>query len=342
MKKIIPISIIMLFSISYYFLSNNFRTYKHLSGIRNNNEIIRVINLLDENFPNYYSLPENEDNLVRIGDPIANHDVNLSEEILTYLNANRNKWQYEYVKNPVLETNQDDYTLFQFKNEESKISIFLDEFNGFYNNWKYYSITKNYNPLIKEYSEELEYTLNDTSQKFWNIGFSTLWNYNTKKDTLNYKAYTAILVYGKPAKYPNENIDKSSSYTITQDILRLGKIHYYQQYISNISRDVVTLQKLWRNNNKFFYTFFSKNRYNNLAKPLVDDLLNTFNVVTQTNAYKQHFKEYNIDDIEFYALPNTLQFKEQNWAYSFWDRRFTEGNMEYVHSILLEIKNHYE
>ena len=103
-RHLLLIFSLIFFLSSAYILKSNYITYRQLRGIRANNEINKVIALLDANFPHYYSLPENENNWVQIWESPENHDVDLSEEILEYLNANRNLWQYEYVKNPIKKT----------------------------------------------------------------------------------------------------------------------------------------------------------------------------------------------------------------------------------------------
>jgi len=343
MKNIISIILLIIFILSSYFLYNNYTRFKQLSGIRSNKEINSVINLLDENYLNYYSLPENENDLVRIGDAKENHDVKLSEDILEYLNANRNKWQYEYIKNPVLATSQDDYTLLHFENEDDKLNTFFYKHTRFYNHWKYYLVTKNYNPIIENYVETLNNKPESLPENLWNNALKSLNNYHIKRDTMTYDIYINILFHKKTIIYPNNILDESSTFTLSRNIINLGEIHYYRQYISSINRDVTNLKSLWGNYKNNFYSFLSKTRYTKLVKPLIHNLLNTYDIVTQTNAYKKHFKDYNVSDDVFFALPNTQQFSENNsWSYSFWDRRFTEGNMELVHSILLEIKRHYE
>ena len=143
--------------------------------------------------------------------------------------------------------------------------------------------------------------------------------------------------------YPEKEFYTSDDATTTvQEITHLGTQHYFQKFTSDVGRDVETLQLLWENNKSYFFKYFSKKRYDNLLKPLVNDLINTYNVVTETNAYKKHFKLYDVSDSEFYALPNTAQFQEHHsWSYSFWDRRFSEGNMGYLYEVLLEIEKHY-
>ncbi|MCG8760799.1 hypothetical protein G1L15_12960, partial [Tenacibaculum finnmarkense] len=72
----------LIFAISIYILFNNYITYLELRDIKSDNETNAVIDLLDENFHNYYSLPENDNNWVQIGELPENHDVDVSEEIL--------------------------------------------------------------------------------------------------------------------------------------------------------------------------------------------------------------------------------------------------------------------
>ncbi|MCG8796649.1 hypothetical protein [Tenacibaculum finnmarkense] len=344
----------LIFAISIIILFNNYITYLELRDIKSDNETNAVIDLLDENFHNYYSLPENDNNWVQIGELPENHDVDVSEEILEYLNTNRNLWQYEYIKNPIKTTDQTSYTLGHFELAENKTNTILYSLNHFYSNWKYFKETQNHNLLLETLTQELDNTIKPDSEKFWFISLNTLFDHTldneklNNNDTIYYNLNEALYYYNSSVKYPDYKLDVNidsdmDAIEAAKTLKKLSKLDYYQKYVKRTDRDVETFQNIWENGKQYFFSFMSQKRYNGLCKPFIDQLFTTYNTVTQTNTYKKHFEKYDLDDSEFYALPNTEEFKDgYQWAYSFWDRRFTEGTMEYVHQVLLEIKNHYE
>ena len=206
MKKIAPILIIVLFLVSGYFLFINYKEHRQLRGIRSNIEIVNVIKILDDKFFRYYSLPENEDNLVRIGEPKENHDVDLSDEILEYLNAHRNEWQYEYMEEPVNVTNKGTYVLSNFENADDIISTYLFIYSRGNHNWGYYNTTQNHNPLLESISNTLEYQLEGMSNEFWEYCFNTLWRYSETTEEFQNNSYDALITYGKPVFVPRKRI----------------------------------------------------------------------------------------------------------------------------------------
>ncbi len=335
-KHILLILSLIFFLSSVYILISNYISYTHLRAIQWDYETNKVIGLLDENFQYDYSLPEN-------------HDVNLSEDILEYLNVNRNLWQYDYLKYPVKQTDQTDYTLGHFELEDNKTTTILNVYNDFFRNWQYFKQTGNPNIIIQTEIKKLEYELYPDSEQFWHLGLQTIFQRSLKKekanDTIIYSYENAIYVFNTSTEYPERNFDTYGikPLQLSEEIAFCTKVSYFKKYINDIDRDVETYQDIWENGKQYFFGFMSQKRYNNLCKPIVDKLFTTYNTITQTNAYKKHFEEYNLGDPEFFALPNTEKFNYGfNWAYSFWDRRFTEGTMEYAHKVLLEIKNYYE
>ncbi|WP_109832920.1 hypothetical protein [Reichenbachiella versicolor] len=344
MKKIIPILIVLLFATSTYLFVQSYLRFSELSFRRHTPEVVAILKILNDKFSGQYSLPETSFSLITPQGP--SDDIELDESILEYLNANRNQWQYEYVKNPVKATDQSDYTLKHFEFQDDKISTLLNSVNIPYKNWTYYKETENYNHLVRDWSENIRYKMEPEIERidYWTLLLNSFWHYESEKAKFWNNGFDAIITYGATVTYPDGYLNFRDNTEEREEILRKGTITYFQEEIANHDRDTASFQAAWTENKQFFFELFPKQRYEDLVEPVVENLLNTYDVVTQTNDYKEHFKKYNVNDFEFYDLPNTEQFRYTeflSWSYSFWDRRFTEGTMEYVHTILLEIKAHY-
>lgn len=163
-----------------------------------------------------------------------------------------------------------------------------------------------------------------------------------------YDIWLAYFLFGsfsdKPEVFENEQINNVYVYQL-----------FFHLAIQKIKKNP---KKYFQNHKKYLYDYISKENYQKYFAFRHKQLLETYSFF-QKNNYKDVFlKMSKIDglDVRQYIFNHELYEKEKkergdilkdiyqssDWQYSFWYRRYLEGNMEAVHGILQELKNHYE
>lgn len=183
-------------------------------------------------------------------------------------------------------------------------------------------------------------------ETYWNTVFNIAFEYNGNTKKYHRPNYNALYVV--PAEYeyiPLEgdygDLNVPENYVYFERICRLFYIH---QKVKLFDRSAENITNLWKQNKSFIYTFFSKSKYDELCKQVVDDLIEIHDTLTTTLNYAEFYKMYNVSDdvfLDFPSLEYTSSF-EYSWPFSFWDRRFAENNAPEVYAILKEIQDHYK
>lgn len=138
--------------------------------------------------------------------------------------------------------------------------------------------------------------------------------------------------------------------------------HYF---IYQFDRSSENLQKLFKEYEFVIYELVDKKIYQQLGlEEVIDDLLFSYRYLKENDMDKifhnlnkmsssgRHFfwyeNQFPISNqepkegeiAEIVGKPKHLYLKQ--WRYSFWYRRYLEGNIEVVYSILLKVKKHYD
>ena len=141
----------------------------------------------------------------------------------------------------------------------------------------------------------------------------------------------------------DENLQETSS---NEEKWLMIFIKYY--------RDSELIEKLFETYEPQIYkTITQKEFAQGNLKECFEELLKTYNIITQNPDYKNEFaKLKNTDDQERHdyfskkAFPDSKNkvsyHRASSWFYSFWYRRYTEGNMEVVYKIIYKVYWHYQ
>ncbi|WP_159076431.1 hypothetical protein [Flagellimonas amoyensis] len=183
------------------------------------------------------------------------------------------------------------------------------------------------------------------SQTYWNTIFTIAFGYN--EDTKSYRRPNYEALYVVPSV--NKDLDQETDYGDLNDAAnysffeRSSQLLYIRQKAKTMDRSAQNIAHFWKSNKSYVYTFFSKNKYDELCKQVVDDLIEIYDTITSTFNYEAFYRMYDVSDDVFLDFPSpayTSSF-EYSWPFSFWDRRFAEDNAAEVYGILKEIQQHY-
>lgn len=180
-----------------------------------------------------------------------------------------------------------------------------------------------------EYWEDIEHTIKDA---YGNVTFYS-WN----------KFPIGII---PSDEYQEVEIEKG---TEDKHIEFFSKLSYIERKIKTIDRSSESIKNLWSSNKVFIYTILTKAKYNKIAKT-VNDLIAVHEIISQEPYYKEFYANHNLWTDEGYYNDEFLNFPsneivssyDNNWLFSFWDRRFAETNDKVVLKILKEIQTHYK
>lgn len=184
------------------------------------------------------------------------------------------------------------------------------------------------------------------SETYWNTIFTIAFDYDVNTKTYQKSNYSALYVV--PAVYEHPDLDEdygdlgdAGNYSFFE---RICQLLYINQKVKTIDRSGENITHLWKSNKSYVYTFFSKSKYDELCKQVVDDLIEIHDTIKTTLNYKEFYRMYDVSDevfLDFPSLEYTSSF-EYSWPFSFWDRRFAENNASEVYGILKEIQDHYK
>lgn len=182
-------------------------------------------------------------------------------------------------------------------------------------------------------------------ETYWNTVLDITFEYN--KNTKEFRRQNYGALYVVPSVYEYHDFEENygdlgdaGNYAFFE---RMNQLVYIGQKIKSFGRSAESINSLWNHNKSYIYTFFSKRRYDELCKQVVNDLIEVYDTITATPNYAGFYAEYDISDDGFLDFPSpeyTRSFK-YSWPFSFWDRRFSENNAGEVYTILKEIQDHY-
>ncbi|MDC6384658.1 hypothetical protein D2V93_02085 [Flagellimonas taeanensis] len=184
-------------------------------------------------------------------------------------------------------------------------------------------------------------------ETYWNTVFNITFEY--EKNTKAFHRSKYGIFYVVPADLEPLDMEETDygdlndaeNYAFFE---RMSQLLYIGQKIKSFDRSPENIGNLWNHNKSHIYTFFSKSKYDELCKQVVDDLIEVHDSITTKSNYEEFYKMYDVSDDVFLDFPSveyTSSF-EYSWPFSFWDRRFAEDNASKVYAILKEIQNHYK
>jgi hypothetical protein len=183
-------------------------------------------------------------------------------------------------------------------------------------------------------------------ETYWNTVLNTIFEYDRGTKEFHRPNYGSLYVV--PAEYEYHDLEENygdlndaENYAFFE---RMSQLLYMGQKIKSFDRSAENIGNLWGHNKSHIYTFFSKKKYDQLCKQVVDDLLEIHDTLTATPNYARFYEEYDVSDEGFLDFPSqkyTRSF-EYSWPFSFWDRRFSENNAAEVYTVLKEIQDHYK
>ncbi|KAA2218812.1 hypothetical protein [Maribacter flavus] len=183
-------------------------------------------------------------------------------------------------------------------------------------------------------------------ETYWNTILNIAFDYDKNNREYHRPYYGSLYVV--PAIYEYHGLEENygdlndaENYAFFE---RMSQLLYMGQKIKSFDRSAENIGNLWNHNKSYIYTFFSKKKYDELCKEVVDDLLEVHETLTATPNYRTFYAEYDISDegfLDFPSLEYTSSF-DYSWPFSFWDRRFSENNAGEVYAVLKEIQDHYK
>ncbi len=183
-------------------------------------------------------------------------------------------------------------------------------------------------------------------EAYWNTVLNVTFDYD--KNTKEFHRQNYELMYVVPSEYEFHDLEENygdlgdaENYAFFE---RMSQLLYIGQKIKSHERSVESINSLWNHNKPYIYTFFSKRRYDELCKQLVNDLIEVYDTITATPNYVKFYAENDISDDGFLDFPSQKYTRSfhYSWPFSFWDRRLSESNAVEVYTILKEIQNHYK
>lgn len=226
-----------------------------------------------------------------------------------------------------------------YRNSLSGYEVFLLEMG--LNDRDRFSYQNTIRDEIMRHMENEEY-----GETYWNTIFNVAFEYNGNTKTYQRPNYNALYVVPTAYEYPDLEEDygdlgDAGNYSFFE---RTCQLLYISQKVKTADRSGENITDLWKSNKSYVYTFFSKSKYDELCKQVVDDLIEIHDTITTSLNYEEFYGMYDISDEVFLDFPSveyTSSF-EYSWPFSFWDRRFAENNASEVYAILKEIQDHYK
>lgn len=235
-----------------------------------------------------------------------------------------------------------------FNTEDAQIYIDLKESRNRLLGYETFlkETAQNYAPSDYSYANVIKNELiNQLSNKagtqtYWDEILNSVYVFDTINNTYKRGGYEIMYVFGNDV-YPNEDLKN----TTDMDFIRQKSVlEYWQAQLLDADRTPENIASFWRDNKAFFYTFFSKSQYDRLCKLVVDDLITIKGKINEQPNYQEFYENYNISDPIFLTFPDKAFVKsyKYSWPFSFWDRRYEEGNDSVIYKILVEIQKHYQ
>ena len=183
-------------------------------------------------------------------------------------------------------------------------------------------------------------------ETYWNTILNIAFDYDKINKEFRRPNYGSLYVV--PAVYEYQDLEanygdlnNAENYAFFE---RMSQLQYMGLKIKSFDRSVENIGNLWHHNKSYIYTFFSKKKYDQLCKGVVNDLIEVHDTLIATPNYAKFYEEYDVSDdgfLDFPSLEYTRSF-EYSWPFSFWDRRFSENNAAEVYTVLKEIQDHYK
>lgn len=156
-----------------------------------------------------------------------------------------------------------------------------------------------------------------------------------------------------------------SEKNITSYDFHIGRFYRVFKYIDKSKSNI---QRLFDENKAFLFEAIDSYQYlNTQTSNFVDGLLKTHNNIVNSPNYLTWMAEFqkrkvlpsdardelvtifeqqfgaidNLSILNAYDYADTQKMRMKYWLYSFWMRRYAEGNITQVHAVLLEIQQHY-
>jgi hypothetical protein len=246
----------------------------------------------------------------------------------------------------------DDNLLFNtltFDEEEASVYIDLKENSHILLGYETYlkQSAQEYDPSKYSYANVLKEELinklseKEGTQQYWDDILNEVYAYDSSSNFQKGKNYNIMWAISNEDNYPNTDLGKTTDVAL---IKKTSINDYFKRKLQEINRDANHIKTYWRENKAFLFTFFSKSKYDDYCKTIVDDLIAVKERVNEQPNYKIFYERYNISDPEFLDFPDKKFVKsfKYSWPFSFWDRRYEENNDDIVFSILKEIQNHYQ
>lgn len=205
---------------------------------------------------------------------------------------------------------------------------------------------RNYNPNDYVYANAIKRELiaqlsnKKGTQYYWDEILNNVYTFDSIKQSHKRGGYNIMYAFVNKM-YPDEDLGDSKD---MEFIHHTSVSEYWQTEILAQDRTPESITSFWGNNRAFLYTFFSKSQYDKLCKQVIDDLITIKRKVNEHPDYQEFYDAHNISDAVFLTFPDSAFVKlyEYSWPFSFWDRRYEEGNDEVVFEILKEIQTHYQ
>lgn len=162
----------------------------------------------------------------------------------------------------------------------------------------------------------------------------------------------SIFNFNQKFAFENNYIWYWYTYNLSKD---RGKSHL--AFGLDIPRTTSNIKKIFENYKTIVFAKIDKNLYEQLSINItVKDLLKSYELfrkkvnfqeienLTFRDDVRKYFTLIAYPDsiIKKYGYPPFPNYGYKSWLYSFWYRRYLEGNMETVYQILQEIDEHYE
>tara|TARA_R110000765_G_scaffold407186_1_gene504393 strand:+ start:1098 stop:2156 length:1059 start_codon:yes stop_codon:yes gene_type:complete len=235
-----------------------------------------------------------------------------------------------------------------FSSEESQTYINLKESRNILLGYETFfkQTAQNYDPSNYSYANVLKSELIDQlankagTQTYWDDILNNLYVFDTISNTYKRGGYEIMYVFGNDM-YPNEDLANTADMDL---IFKTSVSEYWQSKLLVADRTPESLTAFWKDNKAFMYTFFSKSQYDRLCKQVIDDLISIKEKINEQPNYQEFYENYDISDSEFLTFPDRdfVKSYRYSWPFSFWDRRFHEGNDTVIFEILNEIQRHYK
>ncbi len=252
--------------------------------------------------------------------------------------------RYAKEENNIVETSDDVATT----KTELVVFEYFQKYRNILNGYEYFLMDMSFDTQHSSYQNSIknkiieQFENQEYSQNYWDKVFGIVFKQENNAETYSKSNYDAMFII------PKDNLEGDygdlSNTENYNHFEALCNRMYIAHKIKDFDRSAMNIETLWKHNKAFIYTFFSKTKYDQLCKQVVDDLLIVHDSIVAQPQYKTFYEQYDVSDEEFLSFPSKKFTSKYNysWPFSFWDRRFTESNDEQVYTILTEIQEHYK